>query len=503
MAATHILPLPDRLAALPVMIIGAGLLAFEVILSGRLAEALTNPGSKVAVGVRWVVALYYPLTFWTLRGMEVGLEAVILTAAVLLAVRSGETEHGGKSLRIGLILAAGVLTRDDIVIPALVITAFVVLRSSQGGRTRAFLATATPWIVAVTAHTAFRALYYHSLLPNTYYLKVSGIPASVRLLRGSVALFQVTAVHLAALLVLAVVFFAGKRLRVPPAVWLLAGLVCSTAAYAIAVGGDAWEWMLYSDRYLVPVIPLLVVLAVIGIDVLLSGSENTEWVRVIALAGAAALADAFVLIGIQLIPGIYIQVSRAPMAAAIRRAAWVLPLAGVLTAIAVVSRLTGKRVIRVVLLLTVIAAANGSALAQWWHSNAASQHDDVAWARYGQALRGATSPSATIAVSSAGNIAYFDDRQSVDLLGKSDRLIAHLPPVYVNGYFLPGHSKRDLAYSVGRLRPDVVAELFGPSPADFRSLRSWGYVQAGSIWYLPETPGLNAPALASAVTLAH
>ena len=33
----------------------------------------------------WATALYYPLIFWTLRGLEPGLLAVLVEAAVLLA----------------------------------------------------------------------------------------------------------------------------------------------------------------------------------------------------------------------------------------------------------------------------------------------------------------------------------------------------------------------------------------------------------------------------------
>ena len=57
----------------------------------------------------------------------------------------------------------------------------------------------------------------------------------------------------------------------------------------------------------------------------------------------------------------------------------------------------------------------------------------------------------------AGATPYFCDRPFLDLLGKSDRHIARLPPA---GPFLPGHNKWDYRYSIGELRPDVVNRIF-------------------------------------------
>ncbi|MCC7355143.1 MAG: hypothetical protein IT330_15470, partial [Anaerolineae bacterium] len=54
---------------------------------------------------------------------------------------------------------------------------------------------------------------------------------------------------------------------------------------------------------------------------------------------------------------------------------------------------------------------------------------------------------------------YFSERYGVDLLGKSDRHIAHLPVTDEGAK--AGHNKFDFAYSLGVLKPDLVI-------ADFR-----------------------------------
>ncbi|MBN1231814.1 MAG: hypothetical protein JXA60_00470 [Candidatus Coatesbacteria bacterium] len=73
-----------------------------------------------------------------------------------------------------------------------------------------------------------------------------------------------------------------------------------------------------------------------------------------------------------------------------------------------------------------------------------------------------TKPSATLAVTFAGIIPYFTDRSCHDMLGKTDRYIAGLPPrlkdsVAWHGMnFVPGHNKYDLHYSILEKRPTYV-----------------------------------------------
>jgi hypothetical protein len=80
-------------------------------------------------------------------------------------------------------------------------------------------------------------------------------------------------------------------------------------------------------------------------------------------------------------------------------------------------------------------------------------------------LNRATTANATLAVVRAGTIPYFADRSSVDVLGKNDTHIAREQARMSSGLgrfveFRPGHMKFDYAYSIGRLQPDVVVQLW-------------------------------------------
>jgi hypothetical protein len=44
--------------------------------------------------------------------------------------------------------------------------------------------------------------------------------------------------------------------------------------------------------------------------------------------------------------------------------------------------------------------------------------------------------------------------------------------------------KWDYAYSIGRLRPDIVTQLYAPTARDECNLRAWGYTQIAPELYV-------------------
>jgi hypothetical protein len=72
------------------------------------------------------------------------------------------------------------------------------------------------------------------------------------------------------------------------------------------------------------------------------------------------------------------------------------------------------------------------------------------------------SPTATVAVISAGIVPYFTHLRSIDLLGKTDAHIARLQPV--EGAMV-GHGKVDPTYSFAK-NPDYIVSLRSKSFAD-------------------------------------
>jgi hypothetical protein len=136
------------------------------------------------------------------------------------------------------------------------------------------------------------------------------------------------------------------------------------------------------------------------------------------------------------------------------------------------------------LVAAVAVVMSGQGLVTWSATTGLHVQDDNTMAIYGLELRQATTPDAVIAVVWAGAGPYFDQRPAVDLLGKSDPHIAH-EPMRPGVSFYPGHTKWDYGWSIGHLRPDLVAGLVRPTSLDRTDLRGWGYEELRpGLWVL-------------------
>ena len=102
-----------------------------------------------------------------------------------------------------------------------------------------------------------------------------------------------------------------------------------------------------------------------------------------------------------------------------------------------------------------------------------------------------------IAVTTAGNLPYYAEFVTADLLGKNDpyiaRLESHLP-------FLPGHSKWDYLHSIEEYRPDLILEIWAPDWEEAaRQIVRVGYRPTKEGVYVRD--GYDPPGLSQLVTL--
>ncbi|MBU0518953.1 hypothetical protein KKA00_11205, partial [bacterium] len=70
----------------------------------------------------------------------------------------------------------------------------------------------------------------------------------------------------------------------------------------------------------------------------------------------------------------------------------------------------------------------------------------------------------------AGSVFYFSERYAIDLLGKSDKHIAHQSAK--ENSLLPGHNKFDFNYSLGEIEPDFIVASF-KLPVDESKLQQY------------------------------
>lgn len=480
MAGVHAAGASDEHASLVVMLSGAALLVATAFVAARVAHRLTQ-SPAVAIAAFALVSFNYALSFWTLRGMEVGLLA-LLAAVALEQTLAVEADDASPAWLCASLALANLTRRDAAVIH---IAVFAYLAWTLSGRRRLTVLT---WLaatlgVSLGVQIAFSTWYYGDSWPNTYYLKLGGVTVEDRLRRGIPALAVVTVRNLLPLMIAASLLLRrDARLRVGRPAVLLVGAVAMQAAYSAYVGGDAWEYMGYTNRYLTIAVPALCVLAAAGLAGLSSAGRAAEARFVSLLLGT--IAARIVLEAVLRLANR--GVARGEVWFQEHRMVWVAGaavVAGVLLIAAIALEWRGKRAGPAMgsflqpahrCAIAVFAAwvvSNGPAFAEWLAVNASSLSNDVRGAQTGLAVRRLTSPDTVIAVTSAGNVPYFSRRRAIDILGKSDRVIARMAPVNV---FVPGHNKWNLDHSIRDGSPDLVWGL-PRLPGETTYLRGLGY----------------------------
>jgi hypothetical protein len=221
-------------------------------LAARLARTLG--GSSAEATLAAVVLLLCPgLAFWAGAGLETTFYAALLLAAVLAFAQ--DTERG--DLFAAALMLVASLTRTEGPVWGL---ALVLLRARTSWRTPRRLA---PWLAFVVPYATFfawRATYFGQWVPNPVLFK------STLTVEGGAQSVLVPFVEAWwPWLVLAVVGVARTRRWLPAVLVLLSVPVFATAT---TTAHDATT-MSFFDRYLLPVVPLVVVLAVEPLSALL------------------------------------------------------------------------------------------------------------------------------------------------------------------------------------------------------------------------------------------
>jgi hypothetical protein len=491
MSLVHLVGVPERYTALVVMVSAGALLIATLVVVRRLCDALVPEAPFVGVIAMAMTALFYPLVFWALRGTEVAPAALLVTLAALLAVRLEREWTPRRGWALGAVLAAAVLTRDDLIVPSAVVLGWLAWRGAPAARRRVLL-IATGVVVVIAAHEAFRLAYYGDALPNTYYLKLQGLGLGERIGTGAEGFVYTALNGLPALLVLAAVAVAVRRRSAP--VQMLAALFVAQCAYSVYVGGDAWEDVRFANRFFATAAPALMVLAAIGIHEL--RRRELAWRAAIAFALAGAVLLALELA--ELIPHRRLGIGD-ELAQQLAPPLLLFACAAVLLLVRVARPAAAVAAAAVALLA--VAAGSADPTSGWVRANAQDLPVEQVWTRLGVIVREHTVPGTRVAYVLAGNMAYFADRRGIDLLGKMDPVVAHRPPTRIEPIrFRPGHNKWDYAHSIGELRPQVVTSLWVPTAEDRCNMRRWGYEQvAPDLYVLRGAPGVDGRGMAGAI----
>ena len=469
MVPVNLLPIALDRRSLVVQAAALGLLLLHVALVRRLVlRHFTRPGARHWAPACVLTAFYLPLAHWALIGMETGLQAVLTTGMVLLAL---DIVHGRRDRHLALfgVCTLAVLTRLDMAPLVIAVQAWVI---AHGGLRRGGPRAGRHWLLgaallaaAAGGYELFRWVYFRDLLPNTYYLKLEGIPLAVRLLQGLRTMLATWRAHWPLLLAVGIGIAPlalpaagtrrdrewGSRLALPAMIFLLC------CAYSVWVGGDAWEEEVAANRFVAFAMPLVFVLFnALANQALAAAHRRSRRLRRHRTRAAAGEP---------------------------------LPLRYALLAATVAALL----------------AANGlwqqDGLEESWKSFTGVNrptHADRYAALLGlvHKLQRIAEPAASVAVVWAGTPAYFSDFRMFDTLGYNDRRIAHGKPARQLDEdnfadYVPGHVKWDYRDLLEVRRPDAVLQLWGDLDVVVPMLRAHGYRRAGDLWLDTASPWIH------------
>lgn len=381
---------------------GAAFLLVNLVFVRKLAEHLSGGSAAAGVIAAALTAFYVPLDNWAFQGTEVSLLTLAVTISVWLAETGTRTVS---HVVLYLVLGAMTLVRPDTVV--ITVAVLGALTFAEPARLRRHLGVGVAITAAfVAAETVFRLAYFGDPLPNTYYLKITGIPLLMRTSRG----LGVSIVFVASIIPFIGVLSRLRRHAAAGGRWVALAVFVAQLGYSAAAGGDAWERWGGANRFVSIAMPLL-----------------------------------FALVAAVLV--------RAPWRISLPRVR--LPRVVQLSAATLGLLIAGNS-------LALELSTEGDPLSRLSLATKPPEADaDERHVRAALALRRVTDPSATVAVVWAGAIPYFSERPAIDLLGKMDRRIAHEPmhlPDAAHRWtgFVPGHLKWDYAYSIGELKPDII-----------------------------------------------
>ncbi len=419
MAIVHLLPIPINSISLVVQIIGLFFLLLNLFIIKKISELIFNKNSFIVISSLILSAFYFPLNYWAIHGFEISAIVLILNFSIYKYLVNSNNEN--KQYFSFLLLAIGILLRLDLIIPYILFLFFEFF--SKKNNLKEILIYTLPLIIVIAGTTIFRFLYYGDILPNTYYLKISGYPFFLRLSRGMISFFlfmKNSNLFLFIIPFFSIIFVRSKYIKF----FLI--LILGQIFYSIYVGGDAWEWWRICNRFIVIIMPLFFMLFSLSIY------------------------------------RIYLFITNKFIFFANRR-------------------LLTKTILILTMLISFIRFNTPYGLSQardWLLQESPFEVWEIKLKiELGMEINKISNKKAVIAVVTAGVMPYFFDHKYIDLLGKNDKFIAKgkmrifeenknlfkynntLNSKY--SFFYPGHLKWNYKYSLGRFKPDIIVDLWG------------------------------------------
>ena len=267
----HLLPVSIPKMSLLVQVSGALLLLANLLVTQRIAERLFPQSSFGVLAAVLLTAFYLPLNQWGLQGMETSLLTLLVSAALWQGIRS--LEEGRARPILYVLFGIAILVRLDLAVLCLAFLSFFWWAGED--RKRHLIWGGSILIAIVGGQTVCRWIYFGDVLPNAYYLKLTGYPLFWRWSRGVYVFLDLAFRGILIFVGAWVVGWVGGERRKR----LLLVALTTQILYSIYVGGDAWEEWGGANRYIVLVMPACFVLFAGGLSDVARRWSTGSWAR--------------------------------------------------------------------------------------------------------------------------------------------------------------------------------------------------------------------------------
>jgi len=239
------------------------------------------PSHLLQASLMLVVSL--PMAYWATSGLETFAAALFLLMGAVLHLKAEREQRPRIHVAsIAAFLCLALLRPEGVVY--LLLNAVVLRARLRGRMPRSVVVSLVASVAVFAVFLASRSLYYHSLVPNTYWAKPSTALGYFIPLRRGVKYITRYSVITGLVLFLPVALYGVFKLR-SYAVYYLGGLLLVQFAFIVWVGGDVLRF----DRFTVAFNPVLLALILAGLVALRTGRTSRRWLRR-AVWGAVAIS---------------------------------------------------------------------------------------------------------------------------------------------------------------------------------------------------------------------
>lgn len=456
MAFVHLIGFDGSSAALIISLTGIVLiLASSWIIFDMMLTHSAGNNHVIAVLAAGSLPFLYPLTYWTLRGMEVGaltFFCLLLLRATVNHIRDGRV-HIHYSMILPMIL--GIATRFDFAIFCFVAVAAILMWGPAYVKVRLVVQYGAIVIGSAAFVCLAQKLYWGSWLPNTYHLKMDGVSPIDRISRGLASSAKTSVLF--AIIAIAVISQLRSTEFQRRVVLIASAMFVAMAAYAVYIGGDAWEGEML-NRFYATILPL------VSLIVGLSFSTNRK-----------RITPAFISLAV-LVTSIGAGVTVNPFGFSEEHFD-IVAVVSILSALIIflISFIPRNGYLAGAVIAAVCTIVSAYPVVQQQKNNdLLLTRTNLRITESVETMRDTTEAGARIGTIWAGVPAYYSHRPMLDLLGKNDTFIATSAP---HGDFFPGHNKWDYDYSIGKLQPDVIFQTYDRDIEKnlHQRIANWGY----------------------------